>query len=126
MAAVGLTVQAFPPVFSQGVHEQDNRRTHALAQPVPVQMDQVVQDSPISMGGSLPSLFTPVSGTRRSGRGMRPAGRNSRSPKKLSGDYVVTDNGFDALRGDEDEDGSQFDIVTIPEIIVCPDAGGGG
>ena len=52
--------------------------------------------------------------------------RNSRSPKKLSGDYVVTDNGFDALRGDEDEDGSQFDIVAMPELIVCPDAGGGG
>ena len=31
--------------------------------------------------------------------------------------------GFNASRGSA-EDGSQFDIVTVPELIVCPDAGG--
>ena len=92
------SVQAFPPlgshppVFSPGEHKRDYRRMHVLAQPVPGQMDRAVQDSPIGMGGSLPSLFTPVSGARRSGRGMRPAGWNSRFPKKLSCDYVVTEN----------------------------------
>ena len=42
-----------PPVFSPGVHsyKRVNRRTHVL--------DRVVQDSPIWMGGNLPSLFTP-------------------------------------------------------------------
>ena len=44
------------------------------------------------MGEGLPSLFTPVSGARRSGRGMRPAGWNSRSPKNLYSNYVVTEN----------------------------------
>ena len=90
--AAFFTIGDHPPVFSPGEHKQDNQRMHVLAQPVPGQMDRVVQDSPIGMGGSLPSLFTPVSGARRSGRGMRPARWNSRSLKKLSCDYVVTEN----------------------------------
>ena len=68
------------------------RSGFVLAQPVAGQTDRIIQDSTIEMGGSLPSLFTPVSGARRSGRGMRPAGWNSRSPKKLSCDSVVTEN----------------------------------
>ena len=40
--------------------------------------------SPIGMGGGSPSVAPPVSRARRSGRGMRPAGWNSRSPRKLS------------------------------------------
>ena len=83
-----------PPVFSPGIHKRDNRRTPALAQPVLGQRDRVVQDYLIGVGGSLPSLVAPVSGARRPGRGMRPTGWNSRSPKKLSGDYAVTDNGM--------------------------------
>ena len=63
-------LMGFPP----SVCSRDNRRTHVLAQPVAGQMDRVVRDSLIGMGGSLPSLFTPVSGARRSGRGMQPAG----------------------------------------------------
>ena len=82
-----------PPVFPSGIHKQDNRRMPALAQPVLGQRDRVVPDSPIRMGGSSPSLVPPVSRARRPRRGMRPAGWNSRSPKKLSGDYVATDNG---------------------------------
>ena len=65
----------------------------ALAQPVLGQRDRVVSYSPIGMGGSSPSLVPPVSGVRRPRRGMRPAVWNSRSLKKLSGDYVATDNG---------------------------------
>ena len=120
----------------------------------------------------------PVSGARRPRRGMRHAGWNSWSPKKLSGDYVATDNdvvrdgktsevgkmdsfadglvvkkklescpyqvmkgcltprvcgkasyvdlrrptglsGSDAMRGSE-VGGSQFDIVTVPELIEHP------
>ena len=44
-------------------------------------------DSPIEMGGGSPSVVPPpppVSGARRSGRGMRPAGGNSRSSRKLN------------------------------------------
>ena len=66
-------------MFPSGIHKQDNRRMPALAQPV--------------LGQSSPSLVPPVSRARRPRRGMRPAGWNSRSPKKLSGDYVATDNG---------------------------------
>ena len=64
------TMQVFPPlgshppVFSPGIHDRDNRRTPALAQPVLEQMDRVVQDSPIGVGGTLPSLVAPVSGAR--------------------------------------------------------------
>ena len=92
------SMQAFPPlgshppVFSPGEHKRDNRMTHVLAQSIAGQTVRVVRDSPIGMGGSLPSLFTPVSGARRSGRGMRPAGWNSRSLKELSCDYVVIEN----------------------------------
>ena len=92
------SMQAFPPfgshppVFPSGIYKQDNRRMPALAQPVLGQRDRVVPDSPIGMGGSSPSLVPPVSGARRPRRGMRPAGWNSRSSKKLSGDYVATDN----------------------------------
>ena len=94
-----LSTQAFPPlgshppVFPSGKPEQDSQRTPALAQPVLGRRDRVVPNSPIGMGGSLPSLVAPVSGARRPGRGMRPAGWNNRSPKKLSGDHVASDNG---------------------------------
>ena len=74
---------SLPPVFSPGEHERGNRKMHVPAQPIVEQTDRVVRDFMIEMGGSLLSLFTPVSGARRSGRGMQPAGWNSRSPKKL-------------------------------------------
>ena len=74
-------------MFPSGIHKRDNRMVPALAQ-----RDRVVPNSPIGMGGSSPSLVPPVSGARRPRRGMRHAGWNSRSPKKLSGDYVATDN----------------------------------
>ena len=41
-------------------------------------------DSPIGMGWGPPSVVPPVSGARRSGRGVRPAGGNSQSPRKLN------------------------------------------
>ena len=86
-------LRSHPPVFPSWIHERDNRRMPALAQPVLGQRDRVVPDSLIRMGGSSPSLVPPVSGARRPRRGMWPAGWNSRSPKKLSGDYVATENG---------------------------------
>ena len=55
-----------------------------LAQSVLGRMNQVVPDTPIGMGGGSPLVVPPVSGARRSGRGMRPAGWNSRSQRKLS------------------------------------------
>ena len=45
-----------PPVFPSGIHERDNRRMPALAQPELGQRDHVVPDSPIGMGGSSPSV----------------------------------------------------------------------
>ena len=81
-----------PPVFPSGIHERDNQMMPALAQLVLGQRDRFVPDSPIGMGGSSPSLVPPVSGARRPRRGMRHAGWNSRSAKKLSGNYVATDN----------------------------------
>ena len=71
------------PVFSPREHKRGNRKTHVLALPNVAQMDRVVGDYTIEMGGSLSSLFSPVSGARRAGRKMRPAGGNNRSPKKL-------------------------------------------
>ena len=82
-----------PPVYPSGIHERDKRRMPALAEPVLGQRDRVVPDSPIGMGRSSPSLVPTVSGAQRPRRGMWSAGWNSRSPKKLSGDYVATDNG---------------------------------
>ena len=78
-------------MFPSEIHKRDNRRMPALAQPVLCQRDRVVPDSPIGMGGSSPSLVPPVSGARLPRRGMWHAGWNSRSPKKLSGDYVAID-----------------------------------
>ena len=81
-----------PPVFPSGIHKRDNRRMPALAQLVLGQRDRVVPDSLIGMGGISPSFVLTVSGARRPRRGMQPAGWNSRSPQKFSGDYVATDN----------------------------------
>ena len=80
------STQAFPPLGSHpaGIHGRDNRGMPVLAQSVLGRRDRVVPDSPIGMGGSSPSVVPPVSGARRSGMGMRPAGWNSRSPRKLS------------------------------------------
>ena len=88
-----------PPVFSPRERERGNRKTHVLAQPVVGQTDRVVRDSTIEMGMRLPSLFSPVSGARRAGRKMRPAGGNNWSPKKLSHKLVITGNGM--VLGDE-------------------------
>ena len=41
-------------------------------------------DSAIGMDVGSPSVVPPVSGTRRSERGMRPAGGNSQSSRKLN------------------------------------------
>ena len=94
-----LSTQAFlplgshPPVFPSGIHKRNNRRMPALAQPVLGQRDRVVPDSPIGMGGSTPSLVPPPPHSR-AWRPRRRMQRNRRSPKKLSGDYVATDNGM--------------------------------
>ena len=58
--------------------------------PVVGQTDWVVRDATSEMGGSLPSLFSPVSGARRAGRKMRPAGGYNRPPKKSNHGLVVT------------------------------------
>ena len=55
------TIGSLPPVFSPGEHKRGIRKTHVPAQSVVGQADRVVRDSTIEMGGSLPSLFTPVS-----------------------------------------------------------------
>ena len=97
------SMQAFRPAVPP---ERYNRRMPALAQPVLGQRDRVVPDSPIRMGGSLPSLVAPVSGARRPGRGMWPAGWTGRSVKTLSGDYADTDNGMVS-------DGKTFEILKM-------------
>ena len=56
-------------MFPSEIHERDNRRMPALAQPVLGQRDRVVPDSPIEMGESSPSVVPPVSGARRHRRG---------------------------------------------------------
>ena len=53
------------------IHEQDNREVSVLARSVLGRRNPIVPNSPISN--------LPVSGARRSGRGMRPAGGNSRA-----------------------------------------------
>ena len=73
-----------PPVVPSGIHRRDSRRMPVLTQPMLGQRERVVPDSPIGMGGSSSSLVPPVSRARRPGRGMQPAGGNSRPPKKLS------------------------------------------
>ena len=66
------------------IHGQDNRNMLVLAQSVLGRRNPVVLDSLIGMGGGSPSVVPPVSGARRSGRGMRPARGNSRSSRKLN------------------------------------------
>ena len=80
------STQAFLPLGSHPteIHEQDNRELSVLARSVLGRMNPIVPDAPIGMGGGSPSVVPPVSGARRSGRGMQPAGGNSRSPKKLN------------------------------------------
>ena len=65
------------------MHGRHSRRLPVLAQPVLGQRDRVVPDSLMGMGGSSPSLVPPVSGARRPGRGMRPAGGNSWVSKEI-------------------------------------------
>ena len=49
------------PLFTSGIHKQDNRGIPALAQTVLGQShSRVVPDSPIGMGGSSPSLVPSV------------------------------------------------------------------
>ena len=59
------------------IHRRDNRGMPVLAQSVLGRRNLVVLDSPIGMGGGSPSVVPPVSGARRFGRGMRPAGGNN-------------------------------------------------
>ena len=75
---------------SMGERERGNRKMHLRAHPLVGQTDRVVRDATSEMGGSLPSLFSPVSGARRAGRKMRPAGGNNRPPKKSNHGLVVT------------------------------------
>ena len=92
-------MQAFPPLGSHPteIHEQDNRELSVLARSVLGRRNPIVPDSLIGMGGGSPSEVPPVSGARRSGRGMRPAGGNSRSPKKLNVMYTSEVENMDSL-----------------------------
>ena len=78
--------QAFPPLGSHPteIPKQDNRELSVLARSVLRRRNPIVPDSPIGMGGGPPSVVPPVSGARLSGRGMRPAGCNSRSPRNVN------------------------------------------
>ena len=91
--------QAFPPLGSHPteIHEQDNRELSVLARSVLGRRNPIVPDTPIGMGGGSPLVVSPVSGARRSGRGMRPAGGNSRSPKKLNVIYTGEVEMMDSL-----------------------------
>ena len=86
MAPGGRPVYRFPPIWESsadgfnGERAWGNRKTHI----------QVVWDSTSEMGGSLPSLFSSVSGARRAGRKMCPAGGNNQPPKKSNHVLVVT------------------------------------
>ena len=53
---------------------------------------------------------------------MRPAGWNSRSPKKLSGDYVATDNGVmpDAKTSEVGKMDSFPDGLVVKRNESCP------
>ena len=86
------STQAFPPLGSHPaeIHGQDNQKMSVLARSVLGKRNPIVPDSPIGMGGGSPSVVPPVSGARRSGRGVRPAGGNSRSPRKLIIGYTLT------------------------------------
>ena len=80
------STQAFLPLGSHPteIPKQDNQELSVLARSVLGRRNPIVPDSPIGMGGGPPSVFPTVSGARRSGRGMRPASGNSRSPRKLN------------------------------------------
>ena len=75
IAPVGLRDASF-----SAIGEPSHRNTWAGLP----RRNPIVPDSPIRMGGGSPSVVPPVSGARRSGRGMRPDGGNSQSPKKLN------------------------------------------
>ena len=64
---------------SSGERERGNQKTHVRAQPVVGQTERVVRDSMSEMGGSLPSLFSPVPGTWLARKKMRLAGGHSQT-----------------------------------------------
>ena len=70
--------------FSAEIHGQDNRKLSVLAKSVLGGRSPIVPDSPIGMGGGSSSVVPPVSRARKTGRGMRPAGGNRRSPQKVN------------------------------------------
>ena len=62
---------------------QDNRQLPVRAKSVPGSRSPIVPDSPIGMGRGLIVGGPPVSGARKHGRGMRPAGGDRRSAQKV-------------------------------------------
>ena len=74
----------FPPLGSHPteVRWQDHRQLPVQANVVLGNRNPIVLDSPIGMGRGSSSVVPPVSGARKHGRGMRPAG-DRRSPQKV-------------------------------------------
>ena len=71
------------------IHGKDSRKLSVLAKPILGGRSPIMPDSPIGMCRGSSSVVPPVSGARKNGRGMRPAGGNRRSPQKVN--VVPTD-----------------------------------
>ena len=92
---------AFPPLGSHPteVCGHDNRQLPIRTKPVLGSRNPIVPDSPIGMGGAHSRCPPPpVSGARKNGRGMWPAGGDMRSPLEVKdepSDVMVTSDGPD-------------------------------
>ena len=111
------------------VRGQDNRQLPVRTKVVLGNRNMIMLDTPIGMGGGSSSVVPPTSGARKHGRGIRPAGRDRRSPQKVKdGQMDVSENIIVVSDGPVVRENTRVVplSVTVPNLRVADGKGSDG
>ena len=133
------STHALPPLGSHPmeVRGQDNRQLPVRAKVVLGSRSPIMPDSPIGLGRGSSSVVPPVSGARKHGRGMLPAGGDRRSPQKVKDgqtdvreDILVVSDGQVVRENTRvvplSVEAEEFSLRTVPKTRVPTGEGSDG
>ena len=108
------SMQAFPPLGSHltEARGQDNRKLPGGTKVVLGSRNPIVPISSVGMGRGSSSVVPQVSGARKHGRGMQPAGGNRQSPQRVKDELT--------------DEAEEFSLRTVPKIRIPTGEGSDG
>ena len=118
--------QVFPPLGSHPTEAcgQDNRKLSGRTKMVLGSGNPIVPISPVGMDGGSSSVVPQVSGARKHGRGMWPAGGNRRFPQRAKDE--LTGEGENTRKVPLSVEAEEFSLRTVPKIRITTEEGSDG